>query len=91
MHSNVNFATFKAVIALQSVLTRSNANLSWKLLLNRSYHCNSTFKRHLVHVFSRIALKYEHTAVYAYTVIAHIFVLNNLYMHRVRNQEWIGV
>ena len=79
MHSNVSFATCKAVIALQSVITRTNANISWKLLLNRSYHCNSTFKRHLVHVFPRSALKYEHTAVYAYTVIAHTWPKLPLY------------
>ena len=58
---------FKAVY---SVHTKTEANLSRKHWLNVSHRCNNKCKSRLMHESDALALNFNHTTVYAHTVIA---------------------
>ena len=57
---------FKAVYSLQ---TQINANLSRKHWLNYMHRCNNRCNSRLLHEIDALALNFNHTTVYAHTVI----------------------
>ena len=59
---------FKAVY---SVNTQTKANMSRKHWLNYWHRCNHRCKSHLLHDIDALALKFNHTTVYAHIVIAY--------------------
>ena len=57
---------FKAVYSLQTQIT---ANLRRKQLLNYWHRCNNRCKIRFMHEIDALALNFNHTTVYAHTVI----------------------
>ena len=53
-----------------SVKTKTKANLSRKHWLNYWYRCNNRCTSRLMHYIEALALNFNHTTVYAHTVIA---------------------
>ena len=57
---------FKAVYSLK---TKTTANLSGKHWLNYWHLCKNKYKSRLLHEIDALALNFNHTTVYAHTVI----------------------
>ena len=53
-----------------SFTTKTKANSSRKHWLNYWHRCNNRCKRRLMHEIDALALNFNHTTVYAHTVIA---------------------
>ena len=58
---------FKAVYSLKTMI---KANLSRKHGLNYWHQCNTRYKSRLMYEIDALALNFNHTTVYAHTVIA---------------------
>ena len=58
---------FKAVCSLKTMI---KANLSRKHWLNNWHRCNNRYKSRLMHEIDALALYFNHTTVYALTIIA---------------------
>ena len=56
--------------AVNSVKTKTKDNLSRKHLLTYWHRCNNRCKSSLMHEIDALALNFNHTTVYAHTVIA---------------------
>ena len=60
----------KHLTAVYCVKTRTKANMSRKHWLNYWHRCKHRCKRRLMHDIDELALKFNHTTVYAHIVIA---------------------
>ena len=60
----------KYLTAVYCVKTRTKANMSRKHWLNYWHRCKHRCKRRLLHYIDALALKFNHTKVYAHIVIA---------------------
>ena len=56
--------------AVYSVKTKTKANLRRKHCLNYCHRCNNKCKSRLIHETDALAFNFNHTTVYAHTVIA---------------------
>ena len=60
----------KHIKDVYSVKTKTKANLSRKHWLNYWHRCNNRCKSRLMHEIDALALNFNHTTIYAHTVIA---------------------